>query len=106
MENFFDYINDWLNSGIYTFFTEFTAYVIEAAVVGYLSFLNFVIPFAWGVAKTILDDLNVSSQINAAFNDLDSMSQALLVAFRIPECINFALSALATKFVLRMLPGV
>lgn len=106
MLGFFDYINEWLNSGIYTFFTDATAYLVEYFVLAYLKLLTVAIPFAWGVAKTILQDLNISQLIDAAYAELPSLSRQVMTILRVPECINIALSAYVTKFVLRFIPGV
>jgi hypothetical protein len=106
MEDFFTYVNDWLDSGVYDFWTEAFAYFVEYMVVSYLKFINVVIPFAWGVAKVILEDLNVSALIDSAYSQFPSMSRDLMTAMRVPECINFALSAFVTKFVLRFVPGL
>lgn len=106
MEQFFTFINDWLNSGIYTFFTDAAAYFVELTVVGYLKFINFIVPFAWGVAKTILQDLDLSSHINSAYSQFPSMTRDLLTALRVPEAVNFAITGFATKFVLRFIPGL
>ncbi len=106
MFDFFDFIKEWINSGVYEFFTEFTAYLIEAATLSYIKFLNFVIPFAWGVAKVIIEDLNISSLINSAWNDLPELSRALLTAMKVPEIINLVISGAVTKYVLKFIPGV
>lgn len=104
--NFFDYIQDWLNSGIYGLLTDFAAYFIKQAVLSYLALLNFAIPFAWGIAKSIIADLNLSALINSAWDDLPSSSQAIATAFKIPEVINTAVTGFVTKFVLRFVPGL
>lgn len=106
MFEFFDYIRDWLESGVYTFFTELVAYLIEAATLGYINFLKFVIPFAWGVAKVIIQDLNISSLVNSAWSDLPDLSRAVLTALKVPEIINLVISGAVTKYVLKFIPGV
>lgn len=104
--NFFDFIQDWLNSGVYGVLTDFVAYLIKQAVLGYLAFMNVAIPFAWGVAKSIIQDLNLSALINSAWDDLPSSSQAIATAFKIPEIINTVITGFVTKFVIRFIPGM
>lgn len=104
--NFFDFVQDWLNSGVYGVLTDFTAYLIKQAVLGYLAFMNVAIPFAWGVAKSIIQDLNISALINSAWDDLPSSSQAIATAFKIPEIINTIVTGFVTKFVIRFIPGM
>lgn len=104
--NFFDSIQSWLDSGVYTFATEWAAYFIEKAVIGYIGFMKMAIPFAWGVAKQILQDLNISTYIAQAFDSLPSSSQAIAIAFKIPECVNTAISGFVTRFVIKFIPGL
>lgn len=106
MFEFFDYIRDWLESGVYGFFTELVAYFIEAATLGYINFLKVVIPFAWGVAKVIIQDLNISALIDQAWSDLPDKSRALLTVMKMPEIINTVISGAVTKYVLKFIPGV
>ena len=104
--NFFTEIHDWLTSGIYDFAVSAMAYFIEKATLAYLAFLNAAIPFAWNVAEKILNDLNVSAQINAAWAEFPSMSRAVMTALKIPEVLNTLLTGFATKFVIRFIPGM
>lgn len=104
--NFFGFISDWLNSGVYGLLTDFTAYLIKQAVLAYLALLNTAIPFAWGVAKSILQDLNLSALINSAWDELPSMSQDVATAFKVPEIINTAITGYVTKFVMKFIPGL
>lgn len=106
MEVFFTYINNWLESGVYTFATDAMAYFVEAAVYGYLKLLNWAIPFAWGVAKTILNDFGVNTMLDAAWNSLPNDSVSILKFFKIDDAINLILNAAVTKFVLRFIPGL
>lgn len=106
MLEFFDAVYNWLNSGIYGFFTELSAYFIKQAVLGYLKFLYFIIPFAWGIAQSILNDLNISNYLNSAYSALGSDVLGYLSFFNIPEAINILISAQVTKFVLKFIPGI
>ncbi len=106
MFEFFDFIKEWINSGVYDFFTNFVAFLIEMATLSYLKFLNFVIPFAWGIAQEIIKDLNISSMLNQAWGSLPDMSRAVLTAMKIPEVVNLVISGAVTKYVLKFIPGV
>lgn len=105
MQEFIDGIMSWLNSGSYGFFTDLTAYMIKQSVKTYIAFLIEVIPFAWGVANEIIDDLNISQHLNSAWGSLDSDTRAIAGALKIPEGVNFLLSSAVTRFVLRFIPG-
>ncbi|WP_417584874.1 DUF2523 family protein [Nitrincola sp.] len=106
MIEFFNAVYEWLNSGIYGFFTELSAYFIKQSVLGYFQFLYVMIPFAWGIAQSILNDLNLSSHLNSAFSSLGSDVLGYLTFFNIPEALNTVISAYVTKFVLKFIPGV
>ncbi|MDO6785908.1 DUF2523 family protein [Neptunomonas phycophila] len=103
ISNFFTFIENWINSGIYTFFTEVTAYAIESAILGYINMLAWVIPFAWGVAKVILEDFGITSMIETAWNILPSDTRHLLAFFAVDDALNIILNAAVTKFVLKFL---
>jgi hypothetical protein len=106
MEAFYTYINDWLETGAYGFVTEATAFAIESMIYGYLELLNWAIPFAWGVAKTILEDFGVNVLLDNAWNSLPSTSASILKFFKIDDAINMILNAAVTKFVLKFIPGL
>lgn len=106
MLDFFDAVYNWLYSGSYGFFTELSAYFIKQSVLAYLKFLYFVIPFAWGIAQSILNDLNISTYLNAAWSEFPPHVLGYLTFFNIPEALNIVISAHVTKFVLRFIPGL
>lgn len=106
MEEQISFIAEWLNSGDYGFFTDWTSYFIEGLTGAYLKFLQYAIPFAWGIAKNIIDDLQLSRFINDAWRTFDSDTVKLLTFFNIPEAMNNILTAGAAKLVFRFIPGV
>jgi len=105
MDSAIGFIAEWLNSGTYNFFTEAAAYFIEKATIAYLKFVAWAIPFAWGIGKQILLDLNITQTINSAWSNFDSQTLATLNFFRVPEGINYLFTAGATKLALRFIPG-
>ena len=106
MEGAINFIADWLNSASYPFFTDMMAKGIELATLAYLKFLIWVIPFAWGIAKTIIQDLGVNDALTAAWSQLDSKSLQMLAFFQVPTAVNHIVTALVTKVALRFIPGV
>ncbi|PSL12657.1 uncharacterized protein DUF2523 [Marinobacterium halophilum] len=105
MHAFLDSITGWLDSGQYGFFTDFSAFMVKQAVIGYIAFIANAIPFAWGIAKELMNDLNISTYLNQAWGALDSDTRSIAAYLKIPEGINFILSSAVTKFVLRFIPG-
>ncbi|MES9872499.1 MAG: DUF2523 family protein [Candidatus Sedimenticola sp. 6PFRAG7] len=106
MEDAVKYIGEWLNSGNYGFFSELTAWFLEGLTLSYLALVEWAIPFAWGVAKEIIEDLKISSYINDAWRSFDNDTVKLLTFFQIPEALNNILTAGAAKLVFRFIPGV
>jgi hypothetical protein len=100
---FFDEIYKWLNSGVYTFFTEATAYLIKSAILGYIQFLNWMVPFAWGVAKELIQDFGISSLIESAWSKLPNDIRSICLFMGVDDSLNIVLNAAVTRFVLQFL---
>lgn len=105
MQDFLNVVMNWLESGQYTFLQDAGAWFIKKAVLTYLLFLYEMIPFAWGIAKSLLQDLQVTSAINSAWASLDPDVRAFAAFFKIPDALNIVLSGATTKFVMRFIPG-
>jgi len=100
---FFTTIWAWLQSGIYDFFTEwFSAFMIWS-MVGMIRFQIWAVGFAWDVAQQVLDQLNISSALAAAWSQLDNQVLNALTFFNVPDAINVLLSARVTRFVLNFM---
>ena len=106
MESAIGFIAEWLNSGTYGFVTDAVAYAIEAAVWAYLKFINWVIPFAWGIAKKIIEDLQISAVINAALSNFSLETIGLINFLKFPEAIMSLATAGMTKLVFKFIPGI
>lgn len=93
------YVVDWFYQDIYPFVTKTIAEWIKASVIAEIEMKIFLTAFAWDIAKDLLQSLNVSQYISAAWSALDPRLLQFLTFFRVPEGINLMLSALTTKFV-------
>ena len=105
MGDMLHFIAEWLNSGSYGFITEAFAYLIEVATLAAIKFMLWAIPFAWGIAKQILEDIGLSQAINQAWGSLDSATLQTVSFFQIPAAVNNILTAAVTKMALRYVPG-
>lgn len=94
---------DIWDKDIYPFVTKYIAESIKASVIASLTAKIAALQFSWDIAKDLLDSLNVSSQITAAWSMLDSRILQLLTFFRIPEGLNLLISASTTRFVYRFM---
>lgn len=106
MFDFFDNVWNWLTEGIYDVLSDALAALIEFLVEGYLDLLLWAVPFAWGVAQTVIQDLQLSQHINTAWSLLPTQAANTLAFFRIPEVIVIIVSAYAARLVLRFIPFV
>ncbi len=100
---------DILNN-IWNFFNDIASFVnavfiqIEAWIVVWkLKLMKMSIEHAWAVADVVLENLNISSYINTAWQNVDSTLLQLATFFRIPEALNIILNAYATRLVMRFL---
>jgi len=59
--------------------------------------------FSWGVAKVIIQDLNIMSQITANMSLLPQDVRQALVDMRLFDGVNLLFQAYATKFVMNFI---
>ncbi|MEJ1364283.1 MAG: DUF2523 family protein [Candidatus Sedimenticola sp. (ex Thyasira tokunagai)] len=100
------FISEWLNSGSYGFFTEAAAYWVKTATLAYFAFIEWMVPFAWGVAKSIINDLNLSSHLATAWGSMDSQALSIATFLKLPEVISNILTAGMAKIVMKFIPGM
>jgi len=106
IDDIYTSINDAMEfrkNGIYTFFTELFAEAIQHYLIATIEFKIFMLGFAWDVAKAILDNLSINTQLTAAWSKIDSNTLKMLTAFKIPDALNIVLSGSVTRFVLRFI---
>jgi len=100
---FFNNITDFVFNGIYQFAVEVFAQYVIWSTIATIEFKLWMIGFAWDVAQSILSQLNVFNELNAAFASLDSEVLSIISFFAIPQALSIILSAATTKFVLRFM---
>ncbi len=100
---FFNQVYDFLGQGIYQFASDAFAQFVIWATIQQIEFKIWIVGFAWEVAKSILDQLNISDALASAYGAVNGDVASMLGFFNIPEAINIILSALVTKFVLRFM---
>lgn len=106
MLDFLTWIKDWFTSGIYEFFTNAFASLIEWLILGFLDYAIWAVQFSWDIAKVVLADLHISEHLNTAFSALPPEVAEKVRYFRLPEAIVNILSGLVGKIVFRFLPGI
>jgi len=100
---FFDEISGFINTGIYSFFTDVFAQLVIYLTIAGIKFKTMMLTFAWGTAKQVITQLNISLLIQNTFSVLDSKVLNFIAFFRLPECINIITSAYVTRYVLSII---
>ena len=98
-----NWILQWLNSGIYGFVEEAFKELTAWFVVMKIKTMIFMLHFSWGVASTIMENLNLGSYINSAFSSLDSRLMSYITCCRVPESLNLILQAIITRITLSII---
>jgi len=97
------YLVYWISEEIYNLIVEAYAWVILKVEQFRWWWFRESLVFAWDVAEQILSDLDISSKLQAAWSGLDAETLRWVSFFRIPECVNVLLNAVATSFVMSRL---
>ncbi|OUR82684.1 hypothetical protein A9Q75_05180 [Colwellia psychrerythraea] len=79
------------------------AYFITWSIKGKLEFYKVFIVYAWGMAKVIILDLNIMSQITSNMSALPVDVRQAFIDMRLFDGINLLLHASVTKFVMNFL---
>ncbi|HZX32365.1 MAG TPA: DUF2523 family protein [Rhodocyclaceae bacterium] len=106
MFEYLQQISDWLQNGIYGWFSEAVGYLIASLITLWFKLQLQVLTFAWGVAKSILSNLGVNTLLQNAWNVLPGEVLAEMKFFKIPESINLLLTGVVTRMVLKFVPGL
>lgn len=101
-------IATWLNgsgdSGSTGWFKSAVGWTIQKVAIYYIYFKIDMLKWGWGIAKGILQTLDVTSAIDTAIQALPAKAAALLMYCKVPDALNLLLAAFATAFVWRWLP--
>ncbi len=84
-------------------FQRLTAWAVVWLVKAKLFIQLELMQYSWGVAKVIIADLNIMSQITAQMSLLPQDVRQALVDMRLFDGINLLLNAYMTKFVMNFL---
>jgi hypothetical protein len=103
MTEFFDALWKWINESTVTLLTNFVAYVMVWVITAWLKIKLAGLAFAWGVAQSIMSQLDVSHKLADAFSFIPEKPRAMLMWARVPDALNIIGSGFISKFVLRIL---
>lgn len=105
MFEFLQAIYEFVSNGIYQFFVDAIAYFLKYLVIFWINMKTQGLLFAWNIAESTINALNVGQQIQPVWNSLSSDVRSNASFFRVPESLNILLTAFMTRFVMSMLPG-
>ena len=103
---FFQYIWDFITSGIYEFTKEALKAATKVAIYAYFQTLLLAIEVGYEVYQEIMANIGVTQTINQYWGSIDSDIRSALSFFGIPDAINMLTSAVGTRFVMRFIPFI
>ena len=103
MIEFFQLVTDWLNNDVYGFFDSLLVQITSWYVIWQIEAQIVFLKFSWEVAKEVLETLNISSTLEAAWSGVDGATMGYLTFFRLPECLTILVNAGATRLVMSMI---
>ncbi|KZN58413.1 hypothetical protein N474_25525 [Pseudoalteromonas luteoviolacea CPMOR-2] len=99
-----DFITDFwafFDTDIPEFIIRFYAWLIEWVVLASLKLELEMIKFSWLVAKQILENFNVTSQVSSALSALPADVRAAVADMRALDAFNIIINAYVTRYVMR-----
>lgn len=106
MFEFLQSISDFFTTDIYTFFEEASDYFIVSLLIWWLKAKLMALEMAWDIAQQVLDAFQISARISAAFGILPASAMSIVNFFRFPEAVNLIVGAAATRWVIKVVPGL
>jgi len=97
-------IYEFITSGIYDFFVDSFALLVEYLTVSSIKFTIWSMSFAWDVSKSIIEDLGISDTLNNAWSTLPGDTVSILSFFGVPDMVNMLVTAIITSYTLKFIP--
>lgn len=103
---FFQWIWNFLTSGIYEFVKESMVVLTKAAMYSFFQMQLFALEIAYEAAQDVVSDLGVADAVRNQYGQLPGDLTAVLSFFGVPQALNILFSALSTRFMLRFVPFI
>lgn len=101
---FFQFIWDFLSTGIYDFVKDGLVLLTKAAMYSWFQVQVFALEVAYEAAQSIMSDLGVAQAVRQRWGDIPADVADTLTFFGIPQALNIIFSALSTRFALKFVP--
>jgi hypothetical protein len=97
---FFNAVLQFFDVTIYQLLTDFVAFLIIQLTILKIELQISSLIFSWDIAKQVISQLNVVSEINSSLSLLPPDTLNLLNFFNVPAGLNLVLNAAVTKYVM------
>jgi hypothetical protein len=104
--NFFDYVWNYLHSGIYEFVTEIMVFLTKAAMYSYLQMSLWAMDIGLRVVKDIFVDLGLADKVSSAYSMIPEDIRSTLSFFGVPQAITIIAAAIPTRLAMKFIPFI
>lgn len=104
--DFFQFVWDFLSSGIYDLIKDGLVVLTKAAVYSWIQVQLLALEVAYEAAQDIVTDIGVTQYVRQRYSGIPSQTAATLEFFGVPQALNILFSALSTRFALKFVPFI
>lgn len=104
--DFFQFVWDFLSSGIYDLIKDGLVVLTKAAVYSWIQVQLLALEVAYEAAQDIVTDIGVTQYVRQRYSGIPSQTAAALEFFGVPQALNILFSALSTRFALKFVPFI
>lgn len=103
---FFQFVWDFLSSGIYDFVKDGLVLLTKAAIYSWVQVQLLALEVAYEAAQGVMDDIGLAEAVRERWGALPAEVVNALNFFGIPQALNILFSALSTRFALKFVPFI
>ena len=104
--DFFQYIWDFISSGIYDFVKDGLVLMTKACIYSWIKIQLLALEVAYEASQEIITDIGLADAVRDRWGSLPGDVTSALNFFAIPQALNIIFSALATRFALKFVPFI
>lgn len=102
---FFQFIWDFMSSGIYQFFKDALVIITKALIYSYLQFKILMLDVAISVVKEISEESGAVALVKSAWGSVPGDMQSMLSFFNIPQGLTLIFAAIPARWAMKFIPG-
>lgn len=104
--SFFQFVWDFLSSGIYDFVKDGLVLLTKAAIYSWIQVQLLALEVAYQTAQEVMQDIGLAEAVRQRFGALPAEVVDALNFFGIPQALNIIFSALSTRLALKFVPFI